>query len=129
MLQIDAVGLDEIDRKILMTIIEKVQRWSRRAGHTGCLYRRREYTTIEDVYEPFLLQLGFIARTPAGKGCHLTGLPSSAYTLPGTGETDIVESIEFNQKINRKDRVTNYSLKVADFDYELPEGADSPASC
>ena len=66
MLQIDAVGLDEIDRKILKTIIEKYNGGpvglDTLAASTG-----EENTTIEDVYEPFLLQLGFIARTPRGR--------------------------------------------------------------
>ncbi|NLO83752.1 MAG: Holliday junction branch migration DNA helicase RuvB [Clostridiales bacterium] len=66
LLQIDSVGLDEIDRKILMTIIRKYNGGpvglDTLAASTG-----EENTTIQDVYEPFLLQLGFIARTPRGR--------------------------------------------------------------
>jgi Holliday junction DNA helicase RuvB len=66
LLQVDSVGLDEIDRKILMTIIKKYNGGpvglDTLAASTG-----EESTTIEDVYEPFLLQLGFIARTPRGR--------------------------------------------------------------
>ena len=66
LLQIDSVGLDEIDRKILMTIIRKYNGGpvglDTLAASTG-----EENTTIQAVYEPFLLQLGFIARTPRGR--------------------------------------------------------------
>ena len=55
------IGLDEVDRKILLTMIEKfaVDPWV----WTPCRLNREETITIEDVYEPYLLQLGFIART------------------------------------------------------------------
>lgn len=66
LLEVDSVGLDEVDRKILRTIIEKYNGGpvglDTLAASTG-----EESTTIEDVYEPFLLQMGFIARTPRGR--------------------------------------------------------------
>jgi holliday junction DNA helicase RuvB len=66
MLEIDALGLDEIDRKLLATIIEKFS-----GGPVGldtlAASISEESETIEDVYEPFLLQLGFIQRTPRGR--------------------------------------------------------------
>jgi Holliday junction DNA helicase RuvB len=66
LLEVDSIGLDEVDRKILMTIIQKFNGGpvglDTLAASTG-----EENTTIEDVYEPFLLQLGFIARTPRGR--------------------------------------------------------------
>ncbi len=66
LLEVDEIGLDEVDRKILKTIIEKFGGGpvglDTLAASTG-----EENTTIEDVYEPFLLQLGFIARTPRGR--------------------------------------------------------------
>jgi Holliday junction DNA helicase RuvB len=66
LLEVDSVGLDDVDRKILKTIIEKYNGGpvglDTLAASTG-----EESTTIEDVYEPFLLQLGFIARTPRGR--------------------------------------------------------------
>ena len=76
--------------------------------------------------EPFLLQLGFIA-APRGEGCHLIGIPSSPYTLPGTGETDIVESIEFNQKIKQEGSGGDTVLKANILITSFP-GADSPTS-
>lgn len=65
-LGIDAVGLDPLDRRILETIIEKFQ-----GGPVGlntiAASLSEEMETIEDVYEPFLLQLGFINRTSRGR--------------------------------------------------------------
>jgi Holliday junction DNA helicase RuvB len=66
LLEVDPLGLDGVDRKILMTIIEKFDGGpvglDTLAASTG-----EERNTIEDVYEPYLLQLGFINRTPRGR--------------------------------------------------------------
>ncbi len=65
-LSIDELGLDEIDRRILETIIDKFQ-----GGPVGlnsvAAAVAEEMETIENVYEPFLLQLGFLTRTPRGR--------------------------------------------------------------
>lgn len=65
-LEIDGLGLDEIDHKILRTIIEKF-----RGGPVGletiAAAISEEADTIMDVYEPYLIQLGFLARTPRGR--------------------------------------------------------------
>jgi len=64
--EVDSIGLDEVDRKILLTMIEKFNGGpvgiDTLAASTG-----EETVTIEDVYEPYLLQIGFIARTPRGR--------------------------------------------------------------
>ena len=66
MLQVDDVGLDHIDHKLLKTIIEDFN-----GGPTGletiAATIGEEAQTIEDVYEPYLLQIGFIQRTPRGR--------------------------------------------------------------
>lgn len=66
MLQVDHVGLDHIDHKLLMGIIEDFS-----GGPVGldtiAATIGEESQTIEDVYEPFLLQSGFIQRTPRGR--------------------------------------------------------------
>lgn len=66
LLEVDHLGLDMVDRNILLTIIEKFGGGpvglDTMAAATG-----EERNTIEDVYEPFLLQLGFIQRTPKGR--------------------------------------------------------------
>lgn len=65
-LRIDTIGLDEIDHKILHTIIDKFN-----GGPVGletiAASISEEPDTIMDVYEPFLLQLGFLERTPRGR--------------------------------------------------------------
>ncbi len=65
-LEIDSIGLDEIDRKILHTIVDKFD-----GGPVGldtiAASVSEDADTITDVYEPYLLQLGFIDRTPRGR--------------------------------------------------------------
>jgi Holliday junction DNA helicase RuvB len=65
-LEVDPIGLDKVDRNMLMSIIDKFA-----GGPVGletlaaCI--GEETGTIEDVYEPYLLQLGFINKTPRGR--------------------------------------------------------------
>ena len=65
-MEIDELGLDTIDRKILIAMINKFG-----GGPVGldtlAATISEDATTIEDVYEPYLLQLGFISRTPRGR--------------------------------------------------------------
>lgn len=66
LLDIDYLGLDDIDRRVLLTIIEKYD-----GGPVGldtvAASISEDRATIEDVYEPFLMQLGFLKRTPRGR--------------------------------------------------------------
>lgn len=66
LLQVDRLGLDHIDHKLLLGIIEKF-----RGGPVGldtiAATIGEERETIEDVYEPYLLQIGFLQRTPRGR--------------------------------------------------------------
>lgn len=66
MLEVDQLGLEPVDRQILRHIIEKFD-----GGPVGlqalAAATHEEQDTIEDVYEPYLLQLGFIGRTPRGR--------------------------------------------------------------
>ena len=65
-LEIDELGLDEIDRKILDTMINQYQ--GRAVGiETIAVSIGEEVDTIEDVYEPYLIQIGFISRTIRGR--------------------------------------------------------------
>lgn len=66
MLDIDAVGLEPADRHIIKTIIEKFEGGPVGLG-TIAAATSEEVKTIEDVYEPYLLQIGFLARTPRGR--------------------------------------------------------------
>jgi holliday junction DNA helicase RuvB len=65
-MEIDAIGLDQTDRNMLLTIIQKFN-----GGPVGldtlAASTSEDTDTIEDVYEPYLLQLGFVARTPRGR--------------------------------------------------------------
>lgn len=80
-LGIDAVGLDPLDRKILETIISKFH-----GGPVGlntiAASLSEEMETIEDVYEPFLLQLGFINRTARGRIATEHAYRHLGYTMP-----------------------------------------------
>jgi Holliday junction DNA helicase RuvB len=66
LLEVDRFGLDEIDQKIMLTILEKYS-----GGPVGlntvAASIDEEPDTIEEVYEPYLIQLGFIDRTPRGR--------------------------------------------------------------
>lgn len=65
-LEIDELGLDETDRRILEIMINQYQ--GRAVGiETIATTLGDEVDTIEDVYEPYLIQIGFIARTPRGR--------------------------------------------------------------
>jgi Holliday junction DNA helicase RuvB len=66
MLEVDHLGLDKMDRRLLLTVIEKFD-----GGPVGIealsVALGEEKDTLEDVYEPFLIQCGFLNRTPRGR--------------------------------------------------------------
>jgi holliday junction DNA helicase RuvB len=66
LLEVDERGFDEIDRRLLLTIIEKFD-----GGPVGvaslAAAMSEERDAIEDIYEPFLIQIGFLDRTPRGR--------------------------------------------------------------
>ena len=65
-LEVDYLGLDRIDRRILSTIIQNYA-----GGPVGldtlAAAVGEESVTLEDVYEPYLMQIGFLTRTPRGR--------------------------------------------------------------
>ncbi|HEY2492232.1 MAG TPA: Holliday junction branch migration DNA helicase RuvB [Paenibacillus sp.] len=81
MLQVDPRGLDQIDYKILHSMIT-----SFRGGPVGldtiAATIGEESQTIEDVYEPYLLQIGFLQRTPRGRMVSPTGYQHLGLPLP-----------------------------------------------
>jgi Holliday junction DNA helicase RuvB len=88
-LEIDDNGLDQIDRQLLRMMIERY-----RGGPVGldtlAASTGEDATTIEDVYEPYLLQMGYIQRTPRGRT-----VTDAAYKLLGLAkpsETPLLES-------------------------------------
>ena len=92
LLEIDALGLDHIDREILLTIIKK-----HNGGPVGLETLSatigEDATTIEDVYEPYLIQLGFIARTPRGRICLSGAYKHLGFKVPPSKEA-LLEQIE-----------------------------------
>lgn len=81
LLDIDKVGLDQTDRKMLLTMIEKFG-----GGPVGldtlAASINEESEAIEDVYEPYLLQLGYIQRTPRGRVVTRLGYAHFGMTPP-----------------------------------------------
>lgn len=81
MLEVDKAGLDNIDRRMLLTMIDKFG-----GGPVGvetlAAAISEERDTIEDVYEPYLLQLGFINRTPRGRVVTALGYEHMKISLP-----------------------------------------------
>ncbi len=81
MLAIDELGLDAVDRRMLSAMIEKFA--GRAVGlDTIAAATGEDATTIEDVYEPYLLQLGLIARTPRGRIVMPQGYIHMGYAPP-----------------------------------------------
>ena len=87
MLEVDSYGLDEMDRKLLLTISDKYGGGPVGVG-TIAASVSEESDAIEEVYEPYLLQIGFLSRTPRGRVAtelaykHLGRLPAGASSTP-----------------------------------------------
>ncbi len=79
-MEVDDLGLDEVDRAYLRAMIEKFD--GKPVGlETLAATINEDAGTIEDVYEPYLLQLGFIARTPRGRMILRGGYAHLGYTM------------------------------------------------
>ena len=107
-LGIDEIGLDDMDRKILNIIIEQFS-----GGPVGlkslAVAVGEDSTTIEDVYEPFLIKEGFLMRTNRGRVAQ-----DSAYDLLGK------QKMKDQQRVIRMiDKKKKY--KLGDFNYQLPK--------
>jgi Holliday junction DNA helicase RuvB len=66
MMDVDTYGFDEIDRKLMLTIIEKYNGGPVGVGSLSAAINEDE-DAIEDIYEPYLIQIGFLDRTPRGR--------------------------------------------------------------
>ncbi len=81
LLEVDQLGLDSVDKNVLLTMIDKFG-----GGPVGldtiASASGEDATTIEDVYEPYLLQLGFITRTPRGRVCMANAYRHLSRTVP-----------------------------------------------
>ncbi|MBO4636696.1 MAG: Holliday junction branch migration DNA helicase RuvB [Clostridiales bacterium] len=80
-LDIDSIGLDAVDRRILTTIAD-VFRGGPVGLETLAACTGEDPVTIEDVYEPFLLQNGFLAKTPRGRVLTLRAFEHLGLTVP-----------------------------------------------
>jgi Holliday junction DNA helicase RuvB len=81
LLDVDEYGLDEMDARVLKTLIEKFE-----GGPVGlnslAVALGEDVTTLEEVYEPFLIMEGFLARTPQGRVATPRAFRRFGYTLP-----------------------------------------------
>lgn len=94
MLAIDEIGLDAVDRRMLSVMIEKFG--GRAVGlDTIAAATGEDATTIEDVYEPYLLQLGLIARTPRGRVVMPQGYIHMGYAPPAAQAQPQQEQMKF----------------------------------
>jgi Holliday junction DNA helicase RuvB len=84
LLEVDERGFDEVDRKLLLTIIDKFG-----GGPVGinsiAAAIGEEKDAIEDIYEPFLIQIGFLDRTPRGRVATALAYGYFGLTAPGRG--------------------------------------------
>ncbi len=82
LLEVDAHGFDEVDRRLLRTIIDKFG-----GGPVGvntiAAAINEEKDAIEDIYEPFLIQAGFLDRTPRGRVATARAYEYFGLTAPG----------------------------------------------
>jgi Holliday junction DNA helicase RuvB len=82
MLEVDAHGFDEIDRRLLLAIIQKYD-----GGPVGlstlAATLAEEQDALEEVYEPFLIQIGFLDRTPRGRVATRLAYEHFGLTMPG----------------------------------------------
>ena len=93
LLEVDDLGLDRTDRNMLMSMIEKFG-----GGPVGldtlAATTGEDAGTIEDVYEPYLLQLGFIMRTPRGRICTQLAYKHLGYSVPDSAFTNEQTKLE-----------------------------------
>jgi Holliday junction DNA helicase RuvB len=84
LLEVDEHGFDDVDRRLLLTIIEKFG-----GGPVGlsslAAATSEEPDAIEDIHEPFLIQLGFLERTPRGRMATLRAYEYFGRQMPGRG--------------------------------------------
>ena len=87
-MEIDELGLDSIDRLILTTMIKNYN-----GGPVGletiAAAIGEEAVTIEDVYEPYLMQVGFLSRTPRGRMVTSAGYAHLGIAMPGQQRMDV----------------------------------------
>jgi hypothetical protein len=122
-LEVDEQGFDEMDRRLLLLIIDKFE-----GGPVGietlAAALSEEKDTIEDVYEPYLIQEGFLDRTPRGRQAtrlsyeywrknHRRGAPSAALPVVHGGRKSIsLKLLQTFQRIARLRKGQPLSFKA-----------------
>ncbi len=105
----DEFGLDDMDARILTTIIEKFG-----GGPVGlntlAVAVGEDSGTLEEVYEPYLIQQGFLERTPRGRCATAIAYRRFGITPP-PGQAPLCSTAD-------------PAVRTSDFDYELPAGTD-----
>jgi Holliday junction DNA helicase RuvB len=81
MMDVDTYGFDEIDRKLMLTILEKYNGGPVGVGSLAAAISEDE-DAIEDIYEPYLIQIGFLDRTPRGRMATRKAFEHFKITLP-----------------------------------------------
>ena len=82
LLEVDAHGFDESDRRLLRTIIDKFSGGPVGLGSLAAAIGE-ERDAIEDIYEPYLIQIGFLDRTPRGRVATARAYEYFGLTAPG----------------------------------------------
>ena len=82
MMDVDTHGFDEIDRKLMLTILEKYNGGPVGVGALAAAINE-EVDAIEDIYEPYLIQIGFLDRTPRGRIATRRAFEHFRIALPG----------------------------------------------
>jgi Holliday junction DNA helicase RuvB len=82
MMDVDTYGFDEIDRKLMLTILEKYNGGPVGVGSLSAAINEDE-DSIEDIYEPYLIQIGFLDRTPRGRMATRKAFEHFRIALPG----------------------------------------------
>jgi Holliday junction DNA helicase RuvB len=96
LLDVDEYGLDEMDARVLKTLIEKFD-----GGPVGlntlAVAMGEDALTLEEVYEPFLIQEGYLQRTPRGRMATAHAYRRLGYTTPPAGRTPSTQSSFFEE--------------------------------
>jgi Holliday junction DNA helicase RuvB len=82
MMDVDTYGFDEIDRKLMLTILQKYNGGPVGVGALSAAISEDE-DSIEDIYEPYLIQIGFLDRTPRGRMATRKAFEHFKILLPG----------------------------------------------
>jgi len=88
-MEVDTYGLDEVDRKLLLTIIDKFGGGPVGLGTLSAAISE-EKDAIEEIYEPYLIQIGFLNRTPRGRMATLAAYQHLGLAYSGgSGQTGL----------------------------------------